>query len=451
MTDAARHPPGARPPGPKDHPIYGGLSRYHEDPIAFLEHNAATYGDVSAFRFFHLPVWQLNHPDDVRRVLVDSEGAFTKGVAMRSFRPLLGKGLLLAEGEGHRRQKRLTAPAFHGTVLAGYAEEMVSAARRMATSWTDGQTVDMDVEMNRLALGVAARTLFGAGLSDAEYQDVAEAVSGFAQWYHQSTHPLGPLLQFLPTRATRNFKTGKRRLSAVIARIVADRRQSPGADILSRLLNARDTEGDGAAMSPEHLHDEAVTLLLAGHETTGATLAWAWHLMAMRPEIGDRLAAEVHAAVGDALPDVQDLPKLTYARWVFADALRLYPPATSLPRQAQKPVVLSGYTAATGTLVMVATWCAHRDPRWWEAPLEFRPERWDPARASDRPKFAYFPFGGGARMCIGEEFAWAEGTLVLATLAHHWRAKGVPGREVRPEALFTVRPRGGLPMVVEAR
>jgi cytochrome P450 len=321
----------------------------------------------------------------------------------------------------------------------------------VAASWTDGQAVDMDVEMNRLALGVAARTLFGAGLTDAEYQGVAEAVSGFVQWYHQSTHPLGLLLQLLPTRATRDFKAGKRRLSAVIARIVADRRRSPGIDILSRLLQARDAEGDGAAMSSEHVHDEAVTLLIAGHETTGATLAWAWHLMALHPEIGDRLAAEVHAVAGDAPPDGRNLPKLTYARWIFAETLRLYPAAIALPRQAQKSVALRNYTVPKGTLVMVATWCAHRDPRWWEEPLEFRPERWNPLHASDRPKFAYFPFGGGARTCIGEEFAWNEGALVLATLAQRWRAKGAPGREVRPEALFTVRPQGGLPMVVEAR
>jgi len=451
MTDTARHPPDARPPGPNDHPIYGSLSRYHDDPIVFLEHNATTFGDVSAFRFFHLPVWQVHHPHDVSQVLLDPEGAFSKGVTMESFRPLLGKGLLLAEGEAHRRQKRLMAPAFHRTALTGYAEEMVSAARRVAAAWSDGQTVDMDVEMNRLALGVAARTLFGAGLSDADVQDVAEAVSGFVQWYHQSTHPFGPLLQRLPTRATRNFKVGRRRLSTVIARIVAERRQNPGADILSRLLSARDTDGDGAALSSEHLHDEAVTLLIAGHETTGATLAWAWHLMALHPEIGDCLAAEVHRAVGTASPGSQDLPKLAYARWIFAEALRLYPAAIALPRQAHKSVALSGYVAPKGTIVMVATWCAHRDARWWEGPLEFRPERWDPVRASDRPKFAYFPFGGGPRMCIGEEFAWTEGTLVLAILCQRWRAKGVPGRQVRPEALFTVRPHGGLPMVVEAR
>ena len=208
---------------------------------------------------------------------------------------------------------------------------------------------------------------------------------------HQSSRPTAPAAAH---PCPRNFKAGKRRLSTVIARIVAERRQNPGTDILSRLLSARDSEGDRAALSPEHLHDEAVTLLIAGHETTGATLAWAWHLMAQHPEIGDRLAAEVHAVVGEAPPESQDLPKLAYARWIFAEALRLYPTAIALPRQAQKSVVLGGYTAPKGTLLMVATWCAHRDPRWWERPLEFLPERWDPANLVRPTKVCVLPVRG---------------------------------------------------------
>lgn len=426
--------------------------QFHEDPIQFLERNARDFGDTSAFRFFHLPCWQLNHPDDVRKVLVDPEGAFVKGMAMEAFRPLVGKGLLVNEGESHRRQKRLMQPALNRQSVQGYAAEMVAAARGVDAAWQDGQRVDMDVEMNRLALGIAATTLFGAGLSEQERADVADAVRAFTQWYHQSTHPFGQLYQLLPTAATRDFKAGKARLSAVITRIVAARRAGGDAgDILSRLVFARDTDGDGAAMDDEHLHDEAVTLLIAGHETTGATLAWAWFLLAQHPAIADRLADEVRAAVGDRSPEVEDLPRLRYAEWVFAEALRLYPPAVSLPRQATKPVQLGGFTAPRGTLVMVATWCTHRDPRWWDAPLAFRPERWDPAVKADRPKFAYYPFGGGARMCIGEGFAWTEGTLVLATLAQKWRAKLADARTVTPEALFTVRPKGGMPMVVERR
>ena len=452
MADTARHTPDARPPGPKGHPIYGGLSRYHQDPIAFLEDNAATYGDVSAFRFFHLPVWQLHHPDDVRRVLVDPEGAFTKGVTMEGFRPLIGKGLLLAEGEDHRRQRRLMAPAFHRAALTGYAEEMVSAARREAASWTDGQTVDMDVQMNRLALGVAARTLFGAALSDAEVQDVAEAVSGFVQWYRQSTDPLGPLLQRLPTRATRNFKAGKRRLSTVIARIVAERRQNPGADILSRLLSARDSEGDRAALSPEHLHDEAVTLLIAGHETHGGDPGLGLALDG--PASGDRGSPRRRGTRGRGRGTAREpgsteacLCALDLRRGVASVPDRDCPPAPGAEVRRYRWLYGAERHPADGRDVV----CASR--RALVGAATGIPARALGSGALVRPTKVCVPsqFGGGARICIGEEFAWTEGTLVLATLCQRWRARGVPGREVRPEALFTVRPRGGLPMVVETR
>lgn len=445
-------PATATPPGPRGHLLYGSLMEFHEDPIAFLTRNAAEHGDTSAFRFFHMPCWQLNHPDDVRRVLVDPEGAFVKGIAMEAFRPLVGKGLLVNEGESHRRQKRLMAPALHRAAVMGYAPHMLAAARALDAAWQDGQRVDMDLAMNRLAVDIAAVTLFGAGLSEQERADVIDAVAGFTRWYHQSTHPLGPLLQALPTAATRDFKEGKAKLSAVIRRIVAARRAGGDAgDILSRLVFARDTEGDGAAMDDSYLHDESVTLLIAGHETTGATLAWALALLAAHPEIADRLAAEVDAATGGRAPEVEDLPRLRYAEWVFHEALRLYPPAVSLPRQVVKPVELGGYVAPRGTLVMVATWCAHHDPRWWEAPEAFRPERWDPAIKAERPRYAYFPFGGGSRACIGETFALVEGTLALATLARRWRARLVEDRAPVPEALFTVRPKGGLPMVLSRR
>ena len=450
MTDTARHTPDARPPGPRGHPIYGGLSRYHHDPlIAFLEDNAATYGDVSAFRFFHLPVWQLHHPDDVRRVLVDPEGAFTKGVTMEGFRPLIGKGLLLAEGEDHRRQRRLMAPAFHRTALAGYAEEMVSAARREAASWTDGQTVDMDVQMNRLALGVAARTLFGAALNDAEVQDVAEAVSGFCAVVppeHRSSRSTASAAAH-PRHATR---PGKRRLSTVIARIVAERRQNPGADILSRLLSARDSEGDRPTLSPEHLHDEAVTLLIAGHETTGATLAWAWHLMAQHPEIGDRLAAEVHAVVGEAPPESQRLTEA--GRAPGSSPRRCVCTRPRLPSRARRrspsysvAICAEGH-AADGRDVVRAS------RRALVGPATGIPARALGPGALVRPtKVCVLPVAPGvalacasARSSPGPKGHWC------------WpRCASAGGRgSARPgvlEALFTVRPRGGLPMVVEAR
>jgi cytochrome P450 len=217
------------------------------------------------------------------------------------------------------------------------------------------------------------------------------------------------------------------------------------------LVFARDAEGDGAAMDDDHVRDEAITLLVAGHETTGATLAWAWSLLAAHPDVAARLHAAIDAAVGDRDPTVEDLPALEYARMVFAEALRLYPSATALPRQAVKPVVLGGYTVPKGAVVMAGAWSCHHDARFWDDPEAFRPERWAAEAKATRPKFAFFPFGGGARVCIGEAFAWMEGTLVLATLARRWTAAAAAGHTVVPEALFTVRPKGGLPMVLTRR
>jgi cytochrome P450 len=451
------HPPSARPPGPKGHPIYGNLWEFHEDPVAFQMRVVREFGDIARFRFFHLPVYLVAHPDDIRTVFVDPEGAFIKGMALDGFRPLVGKGLLLNEGASHRRQRRMMAPAFHRQRVAGYGEVMLEEAQRVSGMWADGARVDMDKEMNRLTLTVAARTLFGAGITDTEANDVAEAMGAFTHWYHQSTHPMGPLLQALPTEATRSFKAAKKKLGLVVDRMIKSRREGGDTgDILSMLVFARD-EGDGTAgsggggMDDEYVHDEAITLLVAGHETTGATLAWAWALLAEHPEVATKLRAELDAVLGDRDPTVDDFPNLEYARNVFGEALRLYPSATALPRQAVKPVVLAGYTVPKGAIVMCAAWSCHHDARFWDDPEAFRPERWTAEAKATRPKFAFFPFGGGARVCIGEAFAWMEGTLLLATLARRWSASVAPGHTVIPEALFTVRPKGGLPMVLSGR
>lgn len=440
----------SQPPGPKGGFLLGSVMEFHHRPLEFLERNAREYGDISRFHFIHMPAYQINHPDDVRTLLVDPDGHFTKGMALEGFRPLVGKGLLLNEGESHRRQRRMMQPPFHRQRIVGYGEQMLEEARRTRDLWRDGQQVDMAVEMNRLTLAVAAGTLFGASLSDAETRDVAEAIQSFAQWYHQSTHPLAPLLARLPTRASRRFRAGKRRLDAVVDRMIQARRTGGDrGDILSMLVFAKDTEGNGAAMSDEHIHDEAVGLLIAGHETTGGTLSWAWWLLAQHPEIAAKLRQEVLDAVGDRQPEVADLPKLKYAEGVFAETLRLYPSAMALVRQAKTPVVMAGYTIPAGAFVIAGAWCTHRDPRFWEEPEAFRPERWTPELRASRPKFAYYPFSGGARVCIGEAFAWMEGTLVLATLAQRWKAIPQPGYQAVPETLFTLRPRGGLPMTLQ--
>ncbi len=442
----------ARPPGPHGAFLVGSLGAYREAPMAFLENNAKAYGDICFFRFMGLPVYQVNNPEDVRKVLVDPDDAFTKGDILEGFRPLVGTGILLSEGAAHKKKRRMMAPAFHHGRIQAYGAAMVEEAARVAGAWHDGETVDMAEELNRLTLAIAARTLFGTDVSARESAAVGAAIKTFARWYHQSTHPLGRLLQLFPTEATVAFRQGKRDLSTVVHRMIRARRKGGDAgDILSMLVFAKDAEGDGAAFTDAEVHDEAITLLVAGHETTGAALAWAFHLLSQHPEAADRLAREVHEAVGDRLPTVADLPKLGYAEGVFAEALRFYPPALTLPRQAKKDVQLGGYAVPKGSIVLAAAYCTHRDARFFPEPLAFRPERWQEVPRKDRPKMSYFPFGGGARVCIGEAFAWMEGALVLATLVSRFRARGVPDHQVEAESLFTVRPKGGLPMVLEAR
>ena len=376
---------------------------------------------------------------------------FTKGDVLAGFRPLIGKGIFLNEGDSHRRQRRLMQPAFHRERIEGYGEAMLRHTARVDAGWAVGATIDMAAEMGDLTLTIAAETLFGADLSESDIQVVRDAMSTFALWYHQSTHPLGPILQLLPVEATRKFKASKAALDALVGRIVTERRASGDrGDILSMLVFARDAEGDGAGMDDAHIHDEAVTLLVAGHETTAAALAWAWALLAEHPDVHDRLCAEVDAVCGAGPVTVADARRLPYTTGVFAEALRLYPVAPGMPRVPSRDVEIAGVAVPKGAIVMLSTWVTHHDPRWWPEPDAFRPERWSAEQRAARPKFSFFGFGGGARVCIGEAFAWMEGTLVLAHLARRWRPERLSDAPIQTESLFTLRPKGGLPMTLRA-
>ncbi|MCB9797773.1 MAG: cytochrome P450 [Alphaproteobacteria bacterium] len=435
-------------PGPSSGALLGNLMRFHTDPMGFLEDNARAHGDLVGFRFLGMPAVQVNHPDALREVLVNAEGAFVKGLGVEGFRPLVGQGLLLNEGEDHRRQRRLMQPAFHRQRIQGYGAVMLEEALAVRARWQEGQRVDMAEEMMGLTLRVAARALFGAQVSEADIVEVAQAMQAFTTWYHQSTHPAAPLLQALPSRVNREMRAGRAALVALVDRFIAARQgEGEAEDILSMLLAARD-EQDGRSMDLAHVRDEAVTLLVAGHETTAATLTWAFWLLDQHPEVAARLRQEIEAATGGRPPELEDLPQLGYARRVFAETLRLYPSAVALPRQAAKATTLRGHEIREGTMLLLGAWVVHRDPRFWEQPERFDPDRFLPERSEGRPKHAYLPFSSGARTCIGEAFAWMEGTLVLSALAQAWAPRLEEGHVVQAEALFTLRPKGGMPMVI---
>ena len=441
-------PPGpvARYPGE----LFLALAR---DRMGFFRRVAA-YGDAAQVRLGKRHVFLLRHPDLVRDVLVTHGRHFVKGRGLQRARLLLGDGLLTSEGDIHRRQRRLAQPAFHRQRIAGYARAMTAHAARAAERWRMDQAMDVHEEMMRLTLAIAAETLFDADIEGREAREIGRALADVIAAFEIAILPLTELLERFPLPWVKRFQRARTRLDATVNRIIAERRAAGGdrGDLLSMLLAARDEEGDGAGMTDLQLRDEVMTLLLAGHETTASALAWSWWLLATHPAERERMFAEVDAALGNAPAGMEDLARLPYTRAVLAEAMRLYPPAWVLGHQPVVDVEIGGWRVPAGSLCLLPQMMVHRDARWWPEPERFLPERWLAEQPADRPRFAYFPFGGGARQCIGEQFAWTEGVLVLATVAQRVRLDLAPDAPaVVPNFGFTLRPAGPVMMVPAAR
>ncbi len=412
------------------------------DPLAFFSQAQATHGDVVRFAFGRETVYLLSHPDLVRDVLLTHAQKFHKGLGLQRAKLLLGEGLLTSEDEAHLRQRRLMQPAFHKSRIATYATAMVDAALATAGRWRPGVELDVPAEMARLTLAVVAKTLFDADVEGAA-ADIGQALTDTLGLFGALSLPYGELLLKLPLPAVRRFRRGKARLDAEVFRMVSERRRDgrDRGDLLSMLLAARDE--DGQPMSDTQLRDEAMTLFLAGHETTANALAWAFHLLGENPRVDAALQEELRAVLGGRRPGPEDVPQLRLTTAVFAEALRLYPPAWVIGRRALQRVQLQdGTVVPTGALAVLSPWVVHRDARWFPQPERMQLERWTPEARASRHRFAYFPFGAGTRSCIGEPFAWMEGTLVLAVLRSRWQLVPGPGSAVHTEPKITLRARG---------
>ena len=447
MTAASIPGPRARYPGE----LALGLIRR---PLDFLPRLVRQYGDVAGFRIGRQPFALLSHPDHIREVLVTHARRFHKGRGLERARMLLGTGLLTSEGAFHLRQRRLAQPAFHRTRIAAYGDTMAAFAQRRADRWTDGAELDIAAEMAAYTLAVVGKTLFDADI-EAEAHEIGEALGTAIATFNFTVLPGAELLMRLPLPIARRFRRARGRLDATIYEMIARRRESRDdrGDLLSMLLLAHDTEGDGSGMTDVQLRDEAMTVLLAGHETTANALTWAWYLVSESPDVEARLHAEVDA-LGERALGAEDLARLPYTRAVIAETMRLYPPAWIVGRRALDAFEVGGHVLAPRTVVLASQWIVHRDPRWWPDADAFRPERWlagGSAGEVTRPKFSYFPFGAGTRVCIGEQFAWMEGILALATFAQRWRLRLVPGHVVTPQPIVTLRPKYGMRMVSERR
>lgn len=430
----------------------GSLLKFRRNPLGFLLETAQRYGDVVYYRFGRFEVYLLKNPDHIKDVFVTHQHNFVKGRGIQWAKLFLGEGLLTSEGEFHTRQRRLSQPAFHRQRIGAYAAIMAEYADRARGRWRDGQAVAFESEMHALTLAIAGRTLFGEDMAD-EAAEIGAALTDVLSLFPRFALPFARAIQMLPLPSNRRFDRARARLDATVYRIIALRRKSgvDQGDLLSMLMASQDHEGDGGRMSDVQLRDEVMTLLLAGHETTANALCWTFYLLSQNPDAEALLHAEIDQALGGRLPGLEDVPSLRYAEQVFAESMRLYPPAWGIGRKVVTDHPLGEWTLPAGALVSMSPWVTHHDERFFPEPFRFDPDRWLPEARAARHRFSYFPFGGGARQCIGEQFAWMEGVLLLATLAQRFRFRLAPDTVVEPEALITLRPRGGLPVVAEER
>ena len=425
------------------------MREYARDPLGFLSRCVREYGDVVELRFMGQPIYLLADPGLIEYVLVENNRNFTKTRILKRNRRLLGEGLLTSEGEFWRRQRRLAQPAFHRKRVAAYGEVMAAFAERSLGAWRDGQTIDVHEEMMHLTLEIVAKCLFDADVG-ARTTDVGKAMKVALEDF-SSQRRLLRIPKGIPTPHNIRFEMAARRLDGVVGAIIENRRKSEEdrGDLLSMLMLAEDDSGE--RMTDKQLRDEVMTLFLAGHETTANALSWTFWLLSLNPEVEHELAEELARVLGGRPPTTSDLPALPYVECVLKESMRLYPPAWVVGREAIAECEVGGYRMAAGTTALMSQWIVHRDHRYHEDPERFDPDRWTAQYEKALPRFAYFPFGGGPRQCIGASFAMTEACLILAAVAKRFKMELAPGQRVEPYASITLRPEKGIRMTLVER
>ena len=444
------------PPGPRGNPVLGSIGDIYRDRLRFVLEVAGTYGDVALYRVAHMRMYQVSSPEGVGRILHDNHRNYSKDVAtFGTLKLFLGNGLFTSDGDFWRRQRRLAQPAFHRRRVAAFGGLMTDATLEMLDRWRpyadQGQPLDVGAEFSRLTMEVVTRALFSTSV-EGDISTVGGAIATLLDDVtFRFTFPFYPPLS-VPTPRNRRFLAARAALDEVVYGIISGRRRSPGEhdDLLALLMEARD-EDTGEGMSDKQLRDEVITLFLAGHETTANALTWASYMLSTHVDVARRLQAEVNEALEGRIPMALDLPRLPYTRMVIDETLRLYPPAWITNRRAIEADTVCGYRIPADAMLSISPYVTHRDPALWENPEGFDPDRFSPERAAGRPHYAYFPFGGGPRQCIGKGFALMEATLVLALLYQRCEMHLVPGRKVETEALATLRPRNGMWMRAHPR
>jgi cytochrome P450 len=447
-------PHAMRAPGPSVLFLLRNLPTIRRNLPGFMTSLTQHYGDVVRISLLNQEGYLLNHPDGIKHILQSHHHQYSKEVyALKFLKALLGEGLLTNEGASWLRQRRLMQPAFHRKRLSALSTIMTDATCAMLERWQGimqrGEALDVAQEMTRLTLRNVGLALLSRDLSN-EMDLLGQAFATYRtllmQFLYTPFPPLG-----VPTPRNRRLQATIRVLDRVIEGIIRERRKQniDTGDLLSMLLQARDEE-TGAGMTDRQVRDEVMTLLLAGHETTATALTWTWYLLSQHPKVEDRLHTELDEVLAGQPPAVEHLPRLPYTRMILEETLRLYPPTFSLSRKALADDEIGGYALPAKSTILLCPYTTHRHPAFWEEPDVFDPERFHPERVAARPHFAYFPFGGGPRQCIGNLFAFQEAQLILATVGQRYRLRLVPGHAVEPEVVLTIRPRHGLPMTLQS-
>ncbi len=446
-----------QPPGPRFRTPLAFLAAFGRDPLRLISEAVREHGDVVRFRFapgdwgpfnFYL----VSRPEHVEHVLHDNYKNYWKGKLGARLRIIAGDGLLVSEGEHWRRQRRRAQPVFHRQRIEGFVPVMTASIAEMLERWQPmaarGDPIDMAAEMPPLTTSIMWRAMIGRD-TRAESDRLGRSWSVVSDFVRDRLLEYLPTPTWLPTRKNRAFRGAIAFMDALIYRTIAERRHAshPGDDLLGMLLGATDPE-TGESMSDRQLRDELLAVLGAGQETTAVLLSWTWWLLAIHPEVEARLRHEVAGVLDGRVPTAADVPALAYVRMVLQEALRLYPPAWGIARQAIADDEIGGYRISAGAMVAVSPWVTQRHAAFWDAPDTFDPERFAPAAIAGRPRFAFFPFGGGPRVCIGREFALLEATLAVAMVCQRYRFRLVPGRPVEPDVQVMLRPRYGVWMTL---
>jgi cytochrome P450 len=455
------------PPGPT-YKMPGKLLRqFIHDPINTLSNISREFGDISYFKLGHEHVYLINNPDYIEKVLIYDHHNFKKGKRLQTAKAVLGEGLVTSEGDLHKRQRRLIQPIFHPKQIMSYINTMTDFASRIRDRWKDGDTVDVSEEMMRLTLGIICKSVLNYDL-ESEAQEVGKALTTVRKYSKRLQSPIGHVLDKIPVLpAVKGAREAKKQLDSLIYQLIADRRRWEGdsdnskshdQDLLSRLMQAQDlvspNNNNQEKMSDKQVRDEVMTIFIAGHETTANALTWTFYLLSQNQDVERKLHDEINSVLGDSsdnsvgnrIPSANDIPKLQYTEKVLRESMRLYPPVWTIGRYVENDYYVGEYTIPAGSSILMSQYVMHHNPKYYEEPEQFNPDRWTEQFKTHLPRFSYFPFGGGIRGCVGEPFAWIEGVIIIATIAQKWTMRLLPSQRIKLDPAITLRPRYGMKM-----